>query len=325
MDKSQESQVKKLIMGANLALEAHKFGKAKQICLEALKIESDNPNIYMIMLLADYRVTEIEHLEKCDVDTESENYKNVRRYAGKELNDELNKYVSDKGRKDKNTYDSFLTGFNLDALLGKLTDFIKTKGYKGLLEDFFGYDYLTFEKYEKKLLQKYNEDKSILLKPKDDKIVKTTSPILILSFSPIFIAFLLALLICLIEGKNYHLIVGPGFLVGCALFSLRIKAIYYHELIIKIPKKKNTFFEKISSTIVSFAGTVVSFLAIYYLYYIYFDLASPMRFYHGYIIKILSVFIGLIPQRIIPFCSQQLYSFIKNFSYLLEEEPRKRK
>ena len=59
MDKSQESQVKNLIMGANLALEAHKFDKAKSICEQALKLDDNNPNIYLILLLAKYKVTEI--------------------------------------------------------------------------------------------------------------------------------------------------------------------------------------------------------------------------------------------------------------------------
>ena len=96
MTKANDSKVKSLIMGANLALEAHKFDKAKSICEQALKLDANNPNIYLILLLAKYKVTEIEHLEKCKVDYELDVYKNVRRYAGKELNEELNRYLSDK-------------------------------------------------------------------------------------------------------------------------------------------------------------------------------------------------------------------------------------
>lgn len=129
MAKTNDSEVKSLIMGANLALEAHKFDKAKSICEQALKLDDNNPNIYLILLLAKYKVTEIEHLEKCKVDYELDIYKNVRRYADKELHEELNRYLS-----DKQTFESYdkPTDFKLNFknLKPKLKDFlIKVKDF----------------------------------------------------------------------------------------------------------------------------------------------------------------------------------------------------
>ena len=96
MDNSKESEVKTLIILANKELEAHNFKKSKSICNKALQIDSSNPNIYLILLLAQYQVTEIEDLQKCEIDYGSELYKSLRKYAGNELNAELNKYLSDK-------------------------------------------------------------------------------------------------------------------------------------------------------------------------------------------------------------------------------------
>ncbi len=96
MDKSKESELKTLIVLANKELEAHNFKKSKRICNKALQINSENPNIYLILFLAQYKVSEIEDLQKCEIDYESDLYKTLRKYAGKKLNDELNKYLSDK-------------------------------------------------------------------------------------------------------------------------------------------------------------------------------------------------------------------------------------
>ena len=96
MDNSNESEVKTLIVLANKELEAHNFKKSKKICNKALQIDAENPNIYLILFLAQYKVTEIEDLQKCEIDYKSELYKTLRKYAGNELNAELNKYLSDK-------------------------------------------------------------------------------------------------------------------------------------------------------------------------------------------------------------------------------------
>lgn len=96
MNNKDTSQVKFLINKANVELEAHNFSKSKNTCYKALELDSDNPNIYLILLLAQYKVTEIEDLKNCNIDYESETYKNVRRCAAQDLHDELNKYLSDR-------------------------------------------------------------------------------------------------------------------------------------------------------------------------------------------------------------------------------------
>ena len=96
MEENKELKVKHLIVLANKLLEAHNFKEAKKMCYEALKMDYEDPNIYLILLLANYEVTEIEHLQKCDIDYDSNLYKNVRQYADKELNDESNKYITDR-------------------------------------------------------------------------------------------------------------------------------------------------------------------------------------------------------------------------------------
>lgn len=93
---TDESQVKFLINKANVELEAHNYKKSKKTCYQALKLDSNNPNIYLILLLAQNKVTEIEDLKNCKIDYESESYKNLRRYAGKDLHEKLNQYLSDK-------------------------------------------------------------------------------------------------------------------------------------------------------------------------------------------------------------------------------------
>ena len=96
MKNTNTAQVKFLINKANAELEAHNYSKSKKTCYQALELDSDNPNIYLILLLAQYEVTEIEDLKNCNIDYESETYKNVRHYAAQDLHDELNKYLSDR-------------------------------------------------------------------------------------------------------------------------------------------------------------------------------------------------------------------------------------
>ena len=88
-----KNKIKELIIEANNQLEAHNFEEADRICKKAIKLDYNNPNIYLIQLLAEYKITEIEDLENCDIDFNSNNYKKVRYYADQELNNELDKYL----------------------------------------------------------------------------------------------------------------------------------------------------------------------------------------------------------------------------------------
>ena len=96
-----KSQIKFLINKANIELEAHNYKKSKKTCYQALKLDSENPIIYLILLLAQNKVTEIEDLKNCKINYESESYKNLRCYAGKDLQEKLNKYLSDKEKYEK--------------------------------------------------------------------------------------------------------------------------------------------------------------------------------------------------------------------------------
>ncbi len=91
-----KNKIKELIIEANNQLEAHNFEEADRICKKAIKLDYNNPNIYLIQLLAEYKVTEIEDLENCDIDFNSDIYKKVRYYADQELNNELDKYLIKK-------------------------------------------------------------------------------------------------------------------------------------------------------------------------------------------------------------------------------------
>ena len=313
MDKKQQiqSQVKSIIMGANLSLEAHKYGQAKQICREALELEKDNPNIYLIMLLADYKVTEIEDLKNCKVDFESENYKNVRRYAGKELNDELNKYLS-----DKYTYEERKSSFNVDSKVNDAINYLKKLKYIELLKDFVGYDYFTTELYNNKLTLELKEDKNVVRNTKNDTLIQNLSPIVLVSLVISAISLFVFILMCFTNAKYLTCI---GTLIGGILLFFRIKSIQNLEVIVTIPRKRKTFSEKLTPTLGNLAGSIFSFIAIYYLYFKYFDLINSNNS-QSFIISMFAFFIVLIPQRIVPIYYQQFYSLLKNIHYLFENK-----
>ncbi|MBR4570102.1 MAG: hypothetical protein IKO19_05480 [Candidatus Riflebacteria bacterium] len=96
MKKEDIEKAKSLVIEANKELEAHNFLRANEICEEAASLDYRNPNIYLIQLLARYEVTEIEDLQNCDVNLSSNYLKKARLYAGKELNNELDKYLIKK-------------------------------------------------------------------------------------------------------------------------------------------------------------------------------------------------------------------------------------
>ena len=320
MDNQQEIQVKNLIIKANYALEGHRFDESKQICNEALRLESDNPNIYLIMLLADYNVTEIEDLKNCEVDFDSKNYRNVRRFADKELNDELDKYLSDKNTykyKKQVDYEKYYSNAKkqIDSLFSKLSNKLKTLDYKELLKDFFGVDYFTTYLYNNKLTKEYLKDNNILLHTKTDSIVQSAATTVALSLAIVVLAFGLFIIVTLTEGKLRDTIVGIGFIIVNILFILRLKSIIALEVIVKVPPKNLPFSDLLMNTFLNFLSVVTAFVAIYYLSYKCLDFSRPMVY--GFFFNIIAFFIGLIPQRIIPFYYKHLYSLLKNINYLL--------
>ena len=313
MNKEKESQVRNLILGANAALEAHKFAKSKQICREALQLEPDNPNIHMIMLLADYKVTEIEDLKDCDVDFQAENYKNVRRYASKDLHDELNKYLKDeyilKENKPSVDIDSIINNYYT-----KLISFLKKQNYKELAKDFFGIDYLNSSFYNNKLSQEYLKNKEILLHPTTDSVARFAASFTVFSLALIAMIFFMYLIMAFGEGRVYPFITGVGSLFLIALYAIRIKSIFYLQVIVTPPSHMKSISEIFGRMLVNLIGSILALVAIYYLYYIHFNYGRPLVYSFWY--YPFAFIVGLIPQRIIPIYFQQCYSLFKNFNYI---------
>ena len=83
-----------LIKEANKALEEREYYKAKLFCEEASRFNPQNPISYLIQILIEYKVTEIEELKNCNFDFNSEYYRRLRLYADEELNNELDKHLS---------------------------------------------------------------------------------------------------------------------------------------------------------------------------------------------------------------------------------------
>ena len=75
-----------LIKEANKALEEREYYKAKLFCEEASRFNPQNPISYLIQILIEYKVTEIEELKNCNFDFNSEYYRRLRLYADEELN-----------------------------------------------------------------------------------------------------------------------------------------------------------------------------------------------------------------------------------------------
>ncbi len=130
MEYDNEQKAKKLIFLSNKELEAHNFSKAEKLCNEALEFDSENPNIYLILLLAKHEVTEIEDLKNCNIDFQSDLYKNLRKYANEELNDELNKYIPIKYLTDSNNFEQRMKQSSASS---ELLQYIKNE-FKTLFE-----------------------------------------------------------------------------------------------------------------------------------------------------------------------------------------------
>ena len=93
MDDRKHQVVKDLITEANKALEAHEFFKADLFCDEALRLNEENFLPYLIKVLAQNKVTEIEDLKNCDFDFNSDSFIKFRFYANKQLNEELDSHL----------------------------------------------------------------------------------------------------------------------------------------------------------------------------------------------------------------------------------------
>ena len=253
MDNSKESEVKTLILLANKELEAHNFKKSKSICNKALQIDSSNPNIYLILLLAQYQVTEIEDLQKCEIDYESELYKSLRKYAGNELNAELNKYLSDKSE------NSF--SFNISSRM--------VEAFK----EFLGIELLSSERLKKPLNSKHETAQGLF-------------------FACFFFVFIMSIVCCFgsLASQIYYIdticfyVIVISFWVMFAKLITRVPKVN-DEL------NYNQKFKFFIKTLKPFFFSGICIIGIHFLFYLFIENISEKRFLLGLPMGIIPIII----------------------------------
>ena len=225
----KREKVKSLIIEANKELEAHNFLRANEICEEAAGLDYSNPNIYLIQLLARYEVTEIEDLQNCNINIYSNYYKKVRLYAGKELNDELDKYIP----KNVSLYPDNIIHLDL---------------YFKPVKDYF-YEILVINKELSTIKSSENED----------SYASVTTFLVFVSLSLIIIAYCFGLMMALFEGPIYSI-----FIVAYLAFTLiyPLKKVYNKDVInLPFPKFNIRFFSiYFSQILLSVVFYIISFL-----------------------------------------------------------------
>ena len=83
---NQPADISGLLRRAELFLEDGDFARADELCENALDNEPENPQAYLIKLLAECRVPSIDRLHECRADfTASGNYAKAIRFGGEEL------------------------------------------------------------------------------------------------------------------------------------------------------------------------------------------------------------------------------------------------
>lgn len=311
MEENNELKVKHLILLANNQLEAHNFKNAKKLCDEALKYDSDNPNIYLILLLAKYEVTEIEYLQKYTIDFNDNIYKNLRNCADKELNEELDKYISEESfvKSDKNTNNAAVSNYKKE-----IKHVLKSLNSLGIV------------KYVK------NEFKTLFEKPIEsgnrnlDKIeTHATFAIffgIILLFPTSFIGFIGALL----SDKLYLDSICYVFIVY--LFWTKISRLNKTSPISEdvFPDKddKKQFIQFIFKTLKHFVLFVLCIIEINIFFYLSlnFLFGSQILNYDTLMISklfflIVGAVIGIIPGLTVNYAYQKAYNMIRNINFIL--------
>lgn len=325
MAKTNDSEVKTLIMGANLALEAHKFDKAKSICEQALKLDDNNPNIYLILLLARYKVTEIEHLEKCNVDYESDVYKNVRRYAGKELNDELNRYLSDKkdfvanktsGLNFKQSFEKFKP--NLKNIFIKVKDFYLDKKSEpsGKKENDSLFNVKKSTKGKKNLEKYSSQDNTIanfltvdLTSSFKDTVYSLSYFIFILSLVGVLFFLFFITLGCLFDFRVFSLISIA--IIDISLFLVLKKAFNRDfDLDYKPDTSKFTLLGK------SLLNLILAIILVFIIYLLYFYAGKFAV--QNLLLGIIGVFLGFMGSYLVFLHYRCVYGFIKYVDIILK-------
>ena len=211
-------KVESLIIEANKELEAHNFLKANELCEQAADLDYSNPNIYLIQLLARYEVTEIEDLQNCDVNIYSNYYKKVRLYAGKELNDELDKYIP----KNVSLYPESSNIIHLDVLFA---DYFKP------IKDYI-YDILVINKELSTTKLDDNENQN--------SYASDTTFLFFISFSLVIIGYFFGTISILFSSPIYNIFIA-AFLAFVLIYPLQ--KVYKRDVInLDFPKFNIRFF-----------------------------------------------------------------------------------
>ena len=280
---SDREKVKALIIEANKELEAHNFLRANEICEEAAELDYSNPNIYLIQLLARYEVTEIEDLQNCNVNIYSNYYKKVRLYAGKELNDELDKYIP----KNVGLYPENSNVIHLDVLLA---DFFRP------IKDYI-YEILVINKELSIIKPEEDENK--------DSYASVTTFIVFVSLSLIIVAYGFGLMMLLFEGPIYKI-----FIVAYLAFTFiyPLQKIYKKDVInLEFPKFNIRFFS------IYFFQILLS-VVFYLISFLFYAAALGGAFKLEIIIPLL---LAIIPVPLIITLYKMVYCIISNTNYFI--------
>lgn len=320
MEENKELEIDNKIILANNELEAHNFEKAERICEDALELDSENPNIYLILLLAKYQVTELEDLRRCDVDQQSILFQKIRKYGDKELNKELDRYIpvkeySDYNKEIKNSEQ--VVEKSLDELNQNTKKIIKLIASSGLI------------KYIK------NEFKTLFekRKPESESDMSYTggcASMTILGCTMILLlGSLAAAFFCLVDSDKYYIdSICVYFII--IIFWLKVSKLNYYIPIQEdnLPDKKNENemsdfrFKSIKHIFLYIICVIV--INVSFLFSLTILISSS--FEQGDIVfhtdsKVLDVILGfslgLIPFLMVTYTYQKIYNFYRNIFYIM--------
>lgn len=300
----EENEVKSIIDKANKALEEHDFENAKKICEEGLMLDCENPNLYLIQLLADYKVTEIAHLKDCEIDFYSDNYKNLRFFADEELSKELDSCLfPEKASSSSKTFFDFFKAI-FKTIKNELA--IPWKTPSSLSE---------FCKRELKEFYLSNKDRLYLTN--NDTVASVASFSTIITNSIIIMLLPGATIFCL-SNKDYFSFILLS-IIG-SLFLVKLKKVYEKTEIKceQIISDENFVFFKYLIKIV--INTIFVFLCIFFTHLLYISSYCFMTYDKQYI---LGFVLGILPAYIFFFQYQKIYNLVYNlkaFFYWLKNK-----
>lgn len=301
MEENNEEQVKSILEKANNALEAHKFTLANNLCEEGLKIDCENPNLYLIQLLAKYEVTEIENLKNCDIDFYSDVYVNLRFFANDELNKDLDAAIFGKTEQKpkENLFIKTKSFFNefLDSIKEEFVFPIKRPNN---LVDFC-----------KQELEEFRFSEEIINKNQEDNIYSASSFITLISYSFCILIFPFTNLVLLGDDRIFSFIC---FLLVTILFFLKLKKVYEHP-VVHCNKPKTANNKYIYYLIKIFINSIIAILCFIIIHFLY---IASFGFIVAHNYNLLGLIIGIIPAYIVFFQYQKTYCLLENIRSLFK-------